>query len=196
MTANIVYGLLESEGIDAMVQPARTVWAGQAALIGNIPSDGVWGDILVCEKDAERSRELIEAYNSEKTESKPAERAWSWLAIKVTMFVMAAGSAAMAAYIVWTGYLPWLICVGIGGVIMCLQGIAIRNRATVEFRRPLTIYSYAFLPGALAILATAVADRLEFEPSVPVIVLMCLVGAATFIYAAFPGVLGGEDNEQ
>lgn len=198
VTANIVYGLLESEGIDAMVQPRRNIWAGQAALIGTFPSDRHWGDILVFERDAERSRKLIEASYGENSEGELVEREWSSSspAPKPMMFIVATGSLATAGYILWAGYSPWLIAIGIAGLILCLQGIAVRNRAPVQFRRATTIYSYAYLPGAVAILGTAVADRLDFETSIPLLVLMCLLGTALFVYAAFPNALGGEDNEQ
>ncbi len=110
-TASIVVGLLQSEGIDAMLQPKRTAWAGQASLIGAIPSDGVWGDILVFEKDAERSRELIEAYHTEDADEKltPLERkaaelrgSYSWWFVR-SLYMFAGVWAVVGAWAAWAG---------------------------------------------------------------------------------------------
>ena len=71
-TANIVAGILEAEGISVMLQPLRSQWSGQAALIGTIPSDRQWGEILVFERDDRRSRELVEEFADDSSNVEPA----------------------------------------------------------------------------------------------------------------------------
>jgi|GEM_PF-850704 len=60
-TANMVCGLLVGEAIPARIQSRMVPW-----MDGVFKVDvGYWGDVLVPEEDALRSRELIEAYQSQ-----------------------------------------------------------------------------------------------------------------------------------
>ena len=60
--AQIVRGLLESEGIEATFTPTQIpMYDGIAKLW-----EGFWGDILVDEDKADRARQIIEAYEPDK----------------------------------------------------------------------------------------------------------------------------------
>ncbi|NLN75081.1 MAG: DUF2007 domain-containing protein [Armatimonadetes bacterium] len=60
-TANLVSGLLNGEGITAVLESRQVPWMDGVFKTG----EGYWGDVVVPAKDAQRSRELIEAYESE-----------------------------------------------------------------------------------------------------------------------------------
>ena len=197
-TANIVAGILEAEGISVMLQPLRSQWSGQAALIGTIPSDRQWGEILVFERDARRSRELVEAFADESSNVEPAERPWSWPAFRAMVFVMVAGCIVAARWVM-REYAGAQALVGFCALLLALQGIALRNRAPLEFRPAMTIYSVAFLPVSAALLIAGAAGGLRIAlpaSPMPVLVFLALVSAAAFICAAFPNILGSDRNEQ
>ncbi|NLN78351.1 MAG: DUF2007 domain-containing protein [Armatimonadetes bacterium] len=58
ITANIVYGLLVSEDIPALLQSRQVPWMDGVFRTG----EGYWGDIVVPAECAIKSRELIQAY--------------------------------------------------------------------------------------------------------------------------------------
>lgn len=60
VTANLVLGLLEGEGIPAMLQSRMVPWMDGVFKMG----EGYWGDVLAPKEQAARSRELIQAYQA------------------------------------------------------------------------------------------------------------------------------------
>ena len=63
-TANTVQGLLIGENIPAVLESKQVPWLNGVMKMG----EGYWGDVVVPEEYAERSRELIEAYQAENTD--------------------------------------------------------------------------------------------------------------------------------
>ena len=60
VTANIVRGLLVGEDIPVMIKSRQVPMYDGALTMG----EGYWGDIVVPERFAERSRQIIAAYES------------------------------------------------------------------------------------------------------------------------------------
>jgi len=60
MTANIVKGILESEGIPVTIQSRQVPWMDGVMTMG----EGFYGDLLVAADEAERARMIIEIYQS------------------------------------------------------------------------------------------------------------------------------------
>ena len=60
-TANLVRGLLVGEGIPALIESRQVAWMDGIMTAG----EGYWGDVVVPNEHAERSRELIQAYETE-----------------------------------------------------------------------------------------------------------------------------------
>ena len=58
VTANLVRGLLEGEDISVMLESKMVPWMDGVMKMG----EGYWGDVVVFEKNAERSRQLIDSY--------------------------------------------------------------------------------------------------------------------------------------
>lgn len=63
-TANLVHGLLVSEGIPAGIESRMVPWLDGVMTMG----EGYWGDVVVPSEYADRSRELIEAYKIDSPE--------------------------------------------------------------------------------------------------------------------------------
>lgn len=61
VTANLVRGFLIGEDIPAMIKSRQVPWMDGVMKMG----EGYWGDVVVFEKYAERSRRLIEDYLAE-----------------------------------------------------------------------------------------------------------------------------------
>ncbi|MEN6581458.1 MAG: DUF2007 domain-containing protein [Armatimonadota bacterium] len=64
-TANIVKGLLESEGIPVELKSRMAAMFDGALTMG----EGYWGDVVVPVEYAEKSKELIEAYQANSTDN-------------------------------------------------------------------------------------------------------------------------------
>jgi len=62
-TANIVRGLLVGEDIPVVLESRQAAMYDGALTMG----EGYWGDVVVPEQCAARSRELIEAYQEDQT---------------------------------------------------------------------------------------------------------------------------------
>lgn len=60
LTANLVKGILEAEGIEAIVHSHQVAWMDSIM----VTAEGFWGDVLVAEEDAERARLILEAYQA------------------------------------------------------------------------------------------------------------------------------------
>jgi len=60
-TANIIRGILVGEGIPVTLESRQVAWMDGVMKMG----EGYWGDVVVPEEHAERSRELIESYSPE-----------------------------------------------------------------------------------------------------------------------------------
>lgn len=58
VTANIIKGILEADGIPVMLESRMAAMYDGALTMG----EGYWGDVVVPQAYAARSRELIEAY--------------------------------------------------------------------------------------------------------------------------------------
>lgn len=58
VTANLVRGLLEGEDIPVMLESRMVPWMDGVMKMG----EGYWGDVVVFERYAEQSRQLIDAY--------------------------------------------------------------------------------------------------------------------------------------
>lgn len=56
--ANLVQGLLASEDIPAIIESRQVPWYDGVMTMG----EGYWGDVVVPEKYAEQSRQIIDAY--------------------------------------------------------------------------------------------------------------------------------------
>jgi hypothetical protein len=56
--AEIVRGLVESEGIPTTLKSVQVPWCNGIMVMGQ----GYWGDLLVPECEADRAREIIRAY--------------------------------------------------------------------------------------------------------------------------------------
>ena len=67
--ADIVMGLLEGESIPAVLESRQVAQMDGIMKMG----EGYWGDIVVPRRFAERSRELIEAYQSGQDASQSEE---------------------------------------------------------------------------------------------------------------------------
>jgi hypothetical protein len=59
-TAQLIRGLLESEGIDVMLKSLQVPWYDGVMRMG----EGYWGDIMVPHEQAEQARAIIHAYES------------------------------------------------------------------------------------------------------------------------------------
>jgi len=57
-TADLVHGLLVSEGIPSIIESRMVPWMDGIMEAG----EGYWGDVVVPEEYADRSTELIQAY--------------------------------------------------------------------------------------------------------------------------------------
>lgn len=57
-TANIVSAALEAEGISVVVRPMHTSWLDGMM----VPAEGLWGELLVPEADAERAAAVLAEY--------------------------------------------------------------------------------------------------------------------------------------
>lgn len=60
VTANIVKGLLEGEGISVLLESRMVPWMDGVFKV----NEGYWGDVVVPREHAAKSRELIEAYQA------------------------------------------------------------------------------------------------------------------------------------
>jgi len=61
ITANLIKGILESEGIEVLVHSHQVPWMDSIMK----SAEGFWGDLLVPEEEAARARKVLEAYQSE-----------------------------------------------------------------------------------------------------------------------------------
>ena len=59
--ANVIKGVLVGEGIPVVLESRMVPWMDGVMKMG----EGYWGDVVVPEEYADRSRELIEAYHTE-----------------------------------------------------------------------------------------------------------------------------------
>jgi hypothetical protein len=64
ITAHLVKGALEAEGIPAVVQSRQVPWMDGVMTMG----EGYWGDVMAPEAEKDRSLQVIEAYSSGKDE--------------------------------------------------------------------------------------------------------------------------------
>lgn len=64
VTANIVRGLLVGEDIPAVLESRQVAWLDGVMKMG----EGYWGDIVVPEQYAARSKEIIQAYQEGQSE--------------------------------------------------------------------------------------------------------------------------------
>ena len=71
--ANIIAGLLQSEGIEAIPLSSATTWGGSAAIIDSTARmlEKHWGDVVVQKADVNRSLELINAYAPDEVDETP-----------------------------------------------------------------------------------------------------------------------------
>ncbi len=65
LTANVIKNLLAGEGIPVVLESRMVPWMDGVLIMG----EGYWGDVVVPEEYAERSRELIDAYLSSSADS-------------------------------------------------------------------------------------------------------------------------------
>ncbi|MEN6356101.1 MAG: hypothetical protein ABFD83_03345 [Armatimonadota bacterium] len=77
-TANIVAGLLESEGIAATIITSTTTWSERAAIADSIErmQTRQWGSVAVAASDIEKSLELISAYQPEENTAQTKSLKW------------------------------------------------------------------------------------------------------------------------
>ncbi len=61
VTANLLQGLLEGEGVPVMLQSAQVPWMDGVMKVDK----GYWGDVVVPREHAERAREILNAYHKE-----------------------------------------------------------------------------------------------------------------------------------
>ena len=194
-TANIVAGLLESEGIPAAVQSGATVWGGQAAVADSIQrrQESCWGDVLVTEADAANSREIIAAYSPKEGVQPGQQPASPWalsytpgisLRLPCTLFAVLFG---LMAYFGQSGNIPGLLSVGITGGLMALPyGVymVISRKYVPDVYRPYhNQVGYGLLAAACILTASWIA-ALGTSMSLTIIALVCGLCAAGFAYGA------------
>lgn len=64
VTANIVRGLLVGEDIPAVLESRQVAWMDGVMRMG----EGYWGDVVVPEQYAARSKEIIRAYQQDQSQ--------------------------------------------------------------------------------------------------------------------------------
>lgn len=60
-TASVVQGILTGEGIPAVIESRQVPWMDGVMRMG----EGYWGDVVVPRDHADRSRQLIDAYQAD-----------------------------------------------------------------------------------------------------------------------------------
>jgi len=185
-TGNIVVGLLESEGISAMLQQRRTAWGGQAALIGAVPSGCEWGDVMVFEQDAVTSRELIKAFQSESIEEEPrwTDTRYTEVSHRSCCGFMAAVSVGGMIWVFVSGYTPWLALCGVWALFSGLASRGYLKTTPVRFHEAIELYTRSFVPMGIAFLLGGASAKGWVGMPVAVFHILCITSAVMFVRGA------------
>lgn len=191
-TANMIAGLLQSEGIEAMPVTAATTWGTRYAVADEVVKlqKKYWGDVVVAEADVMRSLELIRAYAPEETEETPqpevATSGVSSLTIRtlLALFSLAFCFSAYFSYTKQTQALTFTcffcgVCgVFIGNSLPRLQKRVTRPYQSAVLQASDILYAAAFV-FTLQLLGTVLLDGLR-----SLVTGIGIVGALALGYSA------------
>lgn len=186
VTANLVAGLLGSEGISATLKSRQVAAMDGVMTVG----EGFWGDVMVPAGCAPKSRELIEAFRpSTKPSTRPPEleRAGVPLAVwRLLSAAMALASIALICFVYTSGCRPWFISASLVGILLGPTVVVALRKINPALRDCVALFGVGLIIQAFGL---AMAGMAANKPSaIPAVYLALAIAAAVFLRAALKRV--------